>query len=61
MRKYRGHTRLVLKPKDAQEVSKVLKWGAQKLLEVCNIVGGDLGEVGVALEVGVGVAGELHL
>lgn len=35
--------------------------GAEKLLEVCDVVGGELGKVGVALDVGIGIARELDL
>ena len=50
MRKYRGHTRLVLKPKDAQEVSKVLKYCNERKLAVVP-QGGNTGLVGGSVPV----------
>ncbi|KAJ5979431.1 hypothetical protein N7501_002773 [Penicillium viridicatum] len=50
MRKYRGHTRLVLKPQNAQEVSKVLKYCNERKLAVVP-QGGNTGLVGGSVPV----------
>jgi FAD/FMN-containing dehydrogenase len=50
MRKYRGHTRLVLKPKTTEEVSKVLKYCNEKKLAVVP-QGGNSGLVGGSVPV----------
>ncbi|KAI9042017.1 FAD-binding oxidoreductase [Aspergillus affinis] len=50
MRKYRGHTRLVLKPQNAQELSKVLKHCNERKLAVVP-QGGNTGLVGGSVPV----------
>ncbi|KAJ5398220.1 FAD-binding type 2 [Penicillium cosmopolitanum] len=50
MRKYRGHTRLVLKPQSTEEVSKVLKYCNEKKLAVVP-QGGNTGLVGGSIPV----------
>lgn len=50
MRKYRGHTKLVLKPKSTEEVSKVLKYCNEKTLAVVP-QGGNSGLVGGSVPV----------
>lgn len=50
MRKYRGHTRLVLKPQSTEEVSKVLKYCNEKKLAVVP-QGGNTGLVGGSVPV----------
>ncbi|KAJ5089037.1 FAD-binding type 2 [Penicillium argentinense] len=50
MRKYRGHTRLVLKPKTTEEVSQVLKYCNEKKLAVVP-QGGNTGLVGGSIPV----------
>ncbi|KAB8228015.1 kinase-like protein [Aspergillus alliaceus] len=50
MRKYRGHTRLVLKPQNKEEVSKVLKYCNDKKLAVVP-QGGNTGLVGGSVPV----------
>ncbi|KAJ5908659.1 FAD-binding type 2 [Penicillium taxi] len=50
MRKYRGHTRLVLKPQSTQEVSKVLKYCNDRKLAVVP-QGGNTGLVGGSVPV----------
>ncbi|PWY92187.1 actin interacting protein 2 [Aspergillus heteromorphus CBS 117.55] len=50
MRKYRGHTRLVLKPQTAEEVSQVLKYCNEKKLAVVP-QGGNTGLVGGSVPV----------
>ncbi|KAJ5223322.1 actin interacting protein 2 [Penicillium chermesinum] len=50
MRKYRGHTRLVLKPQSTEEVSKVLKYCNERKLAVVP-QGGNTGLVGGSVPV----------
>lgn len=50
MRKYRGHTRLVLKPDSTQQVSKILKYCNDNLIAV-NPQGGNTGLVGGSVPV----------
>ncbi|KAI9747965.1 MAG: hypothetical protein M1815_003722 [Lichina confinis] len=50
MRKYRGHAQLVLKPKSAQEVSRILKYCNQEKLAVVP-QGGNSGLVGGSIPV----------
>ncbi|KAI9744288.1 MAG: hypothetical protein M1818_002440 [Claussenomyces sp. TS43310] len=50
MRKYRGHTKLVLKPGSAEEVSKLLKYCNDNMLAV-NPQGGNSGLVGGSVPV----------
>ncbi|OJJ49036.1 hypothetical protein ASPZODRAFT_129411 [Penicilliopsis zonata CBS 506.65] len=50
MRKYRGHTRLVLKPKDKDEISAVLRYCNEKKLAVVP-QGGNTGLVGGSVPV----------
>ena len=50
MRKYRGHTKLVLKPKSTQEVSKILKYCNEERLPVVP-QGGNSGLVGGSVPV----------
>ena len=50
MRKYRGHTRLVLKPKGTEEVSKILKYCNDNMLAVVP-QGGNSGLVGGSVPV----------
>jgi (R)-2-hydroxyglutarate---pyruvate transhydrogenase len=50
MRKYRGHTKLVVKPKTAEEVSKVLKYCNDNMLAVVP-QGGNSGLVGGSVPV----------
>ncbi|KAI9794505.1 MAG: hypothetical protein M1833_000365 [Piccolia ochrophora] len=50
MRKYRGHTRLVLRPKTTEEVSKILKYCNDRMLAVVP-QGGNSGLVGGSVPV----------
>lgn len=50
MRKYRGHTRLVLKPNTTEQVSKILKYCNDNLIAV-NPQGGNTGLVGGSVPV----------
>lgn len=50
MRKYRGHTRLVLKPNSTEQVSKILKYCNDNLIAV-NPQGGNTGLVGGSVPV----------
>lgn len=50
MRKYRGHTRLVLKPNSTKQVSKILKYCNDNLIAV-NPQGGNTGLVGGSVPV----------
>ena len=50
MRKYRGHTRLVLKPESTEQVSKILKYCNENLIAV-NPQGGNTGLVGGSVPV----------
>lgn len=49
MRKYKGHTKLVLKPKTTEDVSKILKYCNEKKLAVVP-QGGNTGLVGESTE-----------
>lgn len=50
MRKYRGHTKLVLKPESTEQVSKILKYCNENLLAI-NPQGGNTGLVGGSVPV----------